>query len=82
LTLGLARRKEKPGDTKAGAPKATVSKSRDIRINATDRTLEYAYLPARGGERDRRRFRVIGGEGNAVWRRLEERPGFPGAKHE
>ena len=80
----LARRKGKAGAIRKPAQRnAPVSKSRDVRINASDRMLDhsgYAYLPARAGERDRRRFRVIGGEGHEVWRRLEERPGFPGAK--
>src|SRR5918996_4201592 len=61
---------------------AAVSKSRDIRINPSDRTLDnagYAYLPARGGERDRGRFRAIGGKGHGGIARLEERSGFPGA---
>ena len=40
-----------------------------------------AYLPARDGKTDRRRS-CDWGEGNAVWRRLEERPGFRGAKQQ
>src|ERR671919_2518814 len=46
---------------------APVSKSRDVRINPSDRTFDnpgYAYLPARNGERDRSRFRAIAGEGH------------------
>ena len=75
---GEARAIRKPAQRNA-----PVSKSRDVWINASDRMLDhsrYAYLPARAGERDRWRFRVIGGEGHEVWRRLAERPGFPGAK--
>jgi hypothetical protein len=62
-----------------------MSKSRDVRINASDRMLDdsgYAYLPARGDKRDLGRFRLIGGEGHEVLRRLEERPGFPSAKRD
>jgi hypothetical protein len=69
---GLASR-SRSQEGKAGAIRkpahrnAAVSKSREIRINPSDWTLDnagYAYLPARNSERDRGRFRAIGGEGH------------------
>jgi hypothetical protein len=62
LSVSLAGRKAGP-IRKPAHRNAPVSKCRDVRINASDRMLDdsgYATLPARGGERDRRRFRVIG----------------------
>jgi hypothetical protein len=57
-----------------------VSKSREVRINPSDRTLdhsEYATLVVKeiaGG------FVRLGKKATDVLRRLEERPGFPSAQ--
>ena len=52
-------------------------------LTPSDRTLDnpgYAYLPARNSERDRGGFVRLGEKATEVLRRLEERPGFPGAQ--
>ena len=72
---GKARTIRKPAHRNAA-----VSKSRDIRINPSDRTVDnagYAYLPARNSERDGGRFVRLGEKATEVLRRLEERPASP-----
>src|SRR5687767_8437027 len=67
LSVSLARR-EKPGRYESRRTETQpCQRAEDVRINPSDRMLDnagYAYLPARNSERDRGRFRAIGGEGH------------------